>query len=213
MISTTAPPRAATKMTSGIAFFAGAVGLTLGVLTNLLQGWLPYPWDHLANSGAVWSVAAFAVGAVLAVRIGNRWWLAIGGALTEIGLVVGYYGYAEFGRDGMGSLFFPLVWTVMACVAGPLFALAGAEWRAGTHPWRRAIALGALGGLFGSEAMQMGLVVGYPGPALVLAAVTCALPILMARTMKERWRSLAMAAIASLVAYALIYLPLNLLSA
>lgn len=65
--------------------------------------WLSSPWDQLANSGRVWSVLAFAIGAVLAPRVGDVRRIAVAGALAEIGLVVGYYGYAELGREGMGA--------------------------------------------------------------------------------------------------------------
>ncbi|WP_432084406.1 DUF6518 family protein [Streptomyces sp. WAC 04229] len=215
MSSPTLARRTSAPTTSGVAVLAGAgaAGLALGVLTNLLQGWLPWPWSQLANSGGVWSVVAFAAGALLVVRSGERLRLAVAGALAEGGLVVGYYGYAEFGRDGMGSLVFPLVWLGMACVAGPLFALAGAWWRRGDRSWQRVAGLGALGGLFGSEAMQAWLSNDYRGQALACAAVAVAAPLLMARTMRTRWLSLAATAVASPVAYGLIYLPLDSVSA
>ncbi|MFE2253910.1 DUF6518 family protein [Streptomyces cyaneofuscatus] len=62
---------------------------------------MPDTWQQLANSGAVWSAVAFAVGAVL-YRQERIVQAASGGAVAEVGLVVGYYGYAEFGRDGAG---------------------------------------------------------------------------------------------------------------
>jgi len=42
-----------------VAFVAGVL---LGVGDLLLQRNLPYPWANLANSSAVWAVAAFALG-------------------------------------------------------------------------------------------------------------------------------------------------------
>lgn len=161
----------------------------------------------------MWAVVAFAAGAFLVVRADNRLRLALAGMLAEGGLVVGYYGYAEFGRGGMGSLVFPLVWLGMACVAGPVFSLAAAWWRRGTQLWQRVIGLGALGGLFGSEALQAWLSNRYGAQALVCAAVAVAAPLLMARTMKARWLSLVATAIASPLAYGLVYLPLNNVSA
>lgn len=187
--------------------------MVLGILTNLLQGWLPWPWSQLANSGGVWAVAAFAAGAFLVVRTQEPLRLAVAGGLTEGGLVLGYYGYAQFGRGGMGSLIFPLVWLGLACVAGPLFGLAGAWWRRGTQLWKRVIGLGALGGLFGSEALQAWLSNHHRGQAIVCAAVAVAAPLLLARSVRARWLSLAVAAIASPMAYALVYLPLNTISA
>jgi hypothetical protein len=41
---------------------AAAGGLAVGGLTLWLQGILPGAWNHLANSGAVWVLAAFGAG-------------------------------------------------------------------------------------------------------------------------------------------------------
>lgn len=188
-------------------------GLALGVLTNLLQGWLPWPWSQLANSGGVWSAFAFVAGALLARRTDSLRGVAVAGALTEIGLVVGYYGYAEFGRDGMGSLIFPLLWLAMACVAGPLFGIAGSWWRRGTRRRQRYAALGALGGLFGSEALHSWLALGYAPQAAACAVVACGLPLLLGRTGKERVWSLAATLAASFAAYLAVYGLLDKVSA
>ncbi|WP_369218153.1 DUF6518 family protein, partial [Streptomyces flavofungini] len=128
-VSTTNTSNAAGSMTAGPRttgprYLAGAAllaGLAAGVLTNLAQGWLPGAWNQLANSGAVWSAVAFVAGA--ASRPSRLAVAAVAGLLAEAGLVVGYYAYAEFGRDGMGSPLFPLIWLAMACVAGPLFGV------------------------------------------------------------------------------------------
>ncbi|MER8223510.1 DUF6518 family protein [Streptomyces sp. NPDC094143] len=127
-------------------------GLLLGVLTNLAQGWLPGAWNQIANSGAVWCSAAFAVGALLD-RLRPLWQAALGGLGAEVGLVVGYYGYAEFGRDGAGSLFFPLIWLGMAMVAGPLFGVAGHWWRHHRDARRRVLGLAAFAGVLGMEGL------------------------------------------------------------
>ncbi|WP_238431378.1 DUF6518 family protein [Streptomyces cavernae] len=183
-------------------------GVVLGVLTNLLQGWLPGAWNQIANSGAVWSVAAFAAGAVLAGRVPPAT-AAVGGLCAEVGLVVGYYGYAEFGRDGMGDPFWPLVWMVMACVAGPLFGTAGVWWRQGTTAWRRVTALGALAGVFGQEAIHYAWVLRYAPQAWACLGVALLVPLLMARTHRERALSLLAAVPLSFLAYAVVQLPLN----
>ncbi|MFJ4716411.1 DUF6518 family protein [Streptomyces sp. NPDC088785] len=194
------PPRAAVFLP-----VCAAVGLALGVLTNLLQGWLPWPWSQLANSGGVWSALAFVIGAVLAPRLCAVRRIAVAGALAETGLVVGYYGYAILGRDGMGGLVLPLVWLGMAWAVGPLFGTAGAWWRSGSRPWRRVVALGALGGLFGSECLHSWLTLGYAAQALVCGALACALPLALARTRRERGLGLGAALLASPVAYAAVY--------
>lgn len=115
---------------AGRVLMAAGGGLLLGVLTNLAQGWLPGAWNQIANSGAAWSAVAFAAGALL-YRSDRVVQAAIRGQAAEAGLVVGYYGYAEIGRDGVGNLLFPLIWLGLACVAGPLFGVAGQWWRGG----------------------------------------------------------------------------------
>ncbi|GGN07984.1 DUF6518 family protein [Streptomyces fuscichromogenes] len=202
----TAGPRV-TAATPAVAAAVG--GLAFGVLTNLAQGWLPGAWNQLANSGAVWSTAAFAAGALLAHRRTLSRAVTCGLA-AEVGLVVGYYGYAEFGRDGMGSLFFPLVWLAMACVAGPLFGVAGHWWRSGRDARRRTVGLAAFAGLFGSEGLMAALDLHHASQAWTCFAVFALVPLLMAGTNRERVRSLALAAPCALLAYAAIDLPLQL---
>ncbi|MEV6311562.1 DUF6518 family protein [Streptomyces sp. NPDC051840] len=177
--------------------FAG--GLLLGILTNLAQGWLPGAWNQVANSGAVWSVAGFVAGAVLARRVGPRA-VAVAGLCAESGLVIGYYGYAEFGRDGMGSLFAPMVWLCMAFVAGPLFAVAGSWWR-GDNPRRRVIGLAALGGVFGMEGVHYAWGLHYAPQAWACFAALIAVALLMGRSHKERALTLLTAIPFSLLAY------------
>jgi Family of unknown function (DUF6518) len=186
------------------AFTALGSGLVLGVLTNLAQGWLPGSWNQLANSGAVWSVAAFAAGAV-AARRGGPAVAAVAGLCAEVGLVVGYYGYAEFGRDGAGSLFYPLVWLVMAFVAGPVFGIAGAWWRGHASQSRRVVGLAALAGVFGAESLHYGLVLHYAPQAWAFFAVFVLVPLL-AGNHRERALTLLTAVPFALVAYGVIYL-------
>ncbi|MFC7929432.1 DUF6518 family protein [Streptomyces cinereoruber] len=187
----------------GATALAFAGGLLLGVLTNLAQGWLPGSWNQIANSGAVWSVAAFAAGALPAGRVGLPV-AAVAGLCAEAGLVVGYYGYAEVARDGVGSLFAPLVWLGMAFVAGPLFGVAGAWWR-GACPRRRVVGIAALGGVFGSEAIHYAWVLHYAAQAWACLAALVLVVLLMGRTLKERASSLLVAVLFSLSAYLVLY--------
>ena len=202
---------------SGLGVWAATVaatggGLLLGVLTNLAQGWLPGAWNQIANSGAVWSAVAFVAGALLAGRGGTVVRAAVGGLGAEAGLVVGYYGYAEFGRDGMGSLFFPLVWLGMACVAGPLFGVAGYAWRRGKDVRSRVAGLAAFAGLFGMEGVMFAWVLHYAPQAWGCFAVFALVPLLMGRTHRERALALAAAVPCALLAYAIVELPLRTVS-
>ncbi|WP_063797280.1 DUF6518 family protein [Streptomyces sp. AS58] len=177
-----------------------AAGLALGVLTNLAQGWLPGHSNQTANSGAVWSAAAFAVGAVSAGRV-SLLVAAVTGLLTEVGLVIGYYGYAEFGRDGMGSLEWPLVWLFAACVAGPLFGVAGVWSRAGGSRTLRIVGTAAFAGVCGGEAIHYARALNYWIEAAGLILVLLLVSLLLPRTMKDRALTLSVAAVFSVVSY------------
>lgn len=216
MTTTTTPSRPAApgirlRAWGGRVGAATGGGLLFGVLTNLAQGWLPGAWNQIANSGAVWSAAAFAAGALLQ-RQGRLSQSAIGGLGAEVGLVVGYYGYAEFGRDGIGDLAFPLVWLGMACVAGPLFGVAGHWWRRGQDARRPVAGLAAFAGLFGMEGLAYAWNLHYAPQAWTCLALFVLIPLLMARTHKERALTLGAAAPCALLAYALIELPLQAIS-
>lgn len=186
-----------------------AGGLTLGVLTNLAQGWLPGAWNQIANSGAVWTAFAFAAGAALAGRCRYPL-LAAAGLCVEIGLVAGYYGYAVLARndDVVSLLGRPVMWAAFACVAGPIFAVAAAWWRRGRTVWHRSAGLGALGGVFGAEGLHYAVVLHYPAQAWACAAIALAVPLLASRG--ERARTAAMAAVLALLAYGAVFLPLGL---
>jgi len=215
-MATTATPDDLTEAGSGLGgrattMAATAGGMLLGALTNLAQGWLPGAWNQLANSGAVWSAVAFATAALLAER-GSVLRAAFAGLGAEAGLVVGYYGYAEFGRDGMGALFYPLVWLGMACVAGPLFGIAAYAWRRGRDPRSRIAGLAAFAGLFGTEGAMYAWNLHYAPQAWTCFAAFALVPLLMARTHRERALALAAAVPCALLAYAIVELPLQALS-
>jgi hypothetical protein len=193
------------------ALIAVIAGLLLGVLTNLAQGWLPGAWNQIANSGAIWSAIAFAAGALLYQR-GESWHAAVGGLAAETGLVVGYYGYAEFGRDGAGNLLFPLIWLGLALVAGPLFGVAGHWWRRSDDARRRVAGLAAFAGLFGMEGLVYAWKLHYGPQAWTCLGLFILAPLLMARAYKERALTLGAAIPCALLAYALIELPLQAVS-
>ncbi|GLX94506.1 DUF6518 family protein [Herbidospora sp. NBRC 101105] len=294
------------------AVTALVAGLVLGVLTNLAQGWLPGAWNNLANSGAVWSVAAFVAGALVAGGLpreftmygpgveaayrdpgqgltsagpeaegedpgltsvgpeargrgrgfdrpgrgpeaweedsGGRRFEAgsdagfgaeaspygagvtpaellrlvppapsalpralFAGLAVEVGLVAGYYGFAEFGRGGMGDLFWPLVWVVVACVAGPVFGVAGSWWRRGVARWQRVGGLAALAGVFGMEGVHYAFGLGYAPQAWACLVVFLLVPLL-AHAVREIGLTLLAAVPLVGVAYLVVILPLRSLS-
>ncbi|XVQ07239.1 DUF6518 family protein [Spirillospora sp. CA-255316] len=177
-------------------------GLALGVVTNLAQGWLPGSWNQIANSGAVWSAVAFVVGALSANRGVSS--AAAAGLTAEAGLVIGYYAFAEFGRDGMGAPAPALAWLVMAVVAGPLFGVAGAWWRRG-RAHRRIVGGAALAGVIGAEGVHHAFALHYMAQAYTCVAFMVVLPLVMACSTRERSLTLLVAVPLALVAYAVVY--------
>ena len=197
---------------AGRALMAATSGLLLGVLTNLAQGWLPGAWNQIANSGAIWCAVALAAGALSYQRDSSAQ-AAIIGLGAEAGLVAGYYGYAEFGRGSAGNLFYPLIWFGLAVVAGPLFGVAGHWWRRSGDARRRVAGLAAFAGLFGMEGLVYAWNLHYGPQAWTCLALFIVAPLLMARTGKERALTLGAAMPCALLAYALIELPLQAVSA
>ena len=177
-------------------------GLALGAVTNVLQGVLPDSLQQFANSGAVWVVAAYVAGAL--VGSGPQWRTFAAGAATQVGAVVGYYGYAQFVRDGMGALHAPAVWLGFALVAGPLFGVAGAWWR-DERQWRRSVSLGVIGGVFAMDGLWDLLVLHYVSAGCAFLVIGVLLPLLLARTVRDRLLGLLAVAPLSAAAVGVVY--------
>lgn len=124
-------------------------GLAVGVATSWLQGGLPDSANILANSGAVWSLIAFA----FALPTRQRAVSTVVGLLALGGEVAGYYAIASPLRGISTSASERLLWTVAAIVIGPLLGLAAWSIRAG-RPTARAVAIGAIGGLVIGEGLH-----------------------------------------------------------
>jgi hypothetical protein len=111
------------RLLLGVA--AARAGAGLGALDLLLQHVLPYPWANLANSLAVWAVAAWAFAAAIAKRPIRG---AGAGALLLVVAVEAYYAAAAlFQHDGIGQLTAPTtaLWCLFGVVAGVLFGAGG----------------------------------------------------------------------------------------
>ncbi|WP_228121213.1 DUF6518 family protein [Streptomyces fagopyri] len=202
----TSPPTSRTQKLApalGAPASGLAAGLVLGVLTNLAQGWLPGAFNHIPNSGAVWSAAAFAAGAILTHRA-TVVIAAVTGLLTELGLVIGYYGYAAFGRGGMGSLTMPLVWAAVACVVGPLFGVAGLWSRNGQGGVRRIAGTAALAGVFGGEGVSFARGSHHSTEATACIVVVLLVSLLLPRTLKDRALALSAAVALSLLSFVVV---------
>ena len=131
--------------------FAVAVvaGLALGAVDLLLQATLPYPWANLANSSAVWALAAFGYG-VWFRRPGVR--VAAGGAVLLVVAVAAYYVAAAIALgDALANVWAPtsVLWAVFGVLAGVVFATLGAHVRG--PGWRGVVAAAGAGAVCFAE--------------------------------------------------------------
>ncbi len=168
-----------------IAALVASVGLGTGVVSFLVQGRLPGDWYYLGNSGAVWLVPTFFMGAL----VGSQRWAAVAGLATLAGCLVGYFVSGTLGGVAYAWVYIGY-WAGVALVGGPVFGLAGRWWR-DVHRPRRVLALALLGGVFIAEGAYTLLVnphlsVGWP---LITAGV--AAPLVVGRSAGDRLWALA----------------------
>ena len=127
-------------------------GLVVGTATSYLQGVLPRASNTLANSGAVWSVLAFALVAI-AMDAAREPAMAIAGVVALLAEVAGYYSIASPLRGFPSTSSERIVWTAAALVVGPFVGLAAAWWTGGTELQRLAAAA-AMSGIVLGEGMH-----------------------------------------------------------
>ena len=119
---------------AAVATAAVVAGIALGAVDLLAQRMLPYPWANLANSSAVWALAAFAIG--VWVRRGTGRCAAAGVVLLVVA-VVAYFGAAVlFLNDAPATLTSPatVLWLAFGVGAGCVFGVAG-HLRAARGAW------------------------------------------------------------------------------
>jgi hypothetical protein len=126
-------------------------GLLLGAVDFTLQKLLPYPWANLANSSAVWAVAAFGLG--LWVR--SPWWRS---ALSAVVLLVlgvpSYYVTAWLWQhDNLSNAWAStsFLWMLFGALAGVVFGVAGAF--ATATGWRGMVAVALPGAVLFAESL------------------------------------------------------------
>ncbi len=187
---------------------AAFAGLAAGVLTAYLQGVVSADWNTVANSGAVWTVVAFAATAALARTTTTA---AVGGLLVLVGEVAGYYGYVAQVRQVAAGHSAEVLWTVAALWIGPLIGLAAYRARWGDAA-QRMTSLAALAGVLAGEGAYLVRIAGVPRSGwveLVLAAVLATAAIVIGST-PLRVRSAAF--IVGAVVAAAVYLAYRLLA-
>lgn len=163
-LATTGPT---TRDTSALLAQAAGIGLVLGVGDLLLIHLLPYPLADLANSSAMWALAAFVLGRVL--RVTPAVSAAAGAVLLVVAVESYYVAAAVVDLASLGSLVTSttIAWCVMAVLAGAAFGAAGA-WSREEGAWRSAGAVALVAGVLLAEAW---LRRGLTDTSLLTAAV------------------------------------------
>lgn len=188
----------------------GVIGVANGLLTLLAFGTLGDGWNTLGNSGAVWLLVAFGVGARMPTA-----GLAIAGATASlVGSVVWFYMAAHYLVGMPVSSAGIAIWLITSVTGGPLHGLAGYWWRRGSGP-QHVVGLALIGGVFLSEGVFL-LVHAWVAPVVgwVAIGVGLTLALTLARSNRDRIRGLiALPIVAGLafVAYTAIYGSLALI--
>jgi len=168
-----------------IAWIVG-LGLAFGALTVLGQAALPGSWNHFANSGSVWLIAAFVVGVLMPSVI----WAMMGGFISLVMALAGYT--AVITVLGPNYPFSTIAfWGAVALVGGPIFGLAGQWWRNTAGSWRHAASSALMGGVFIAEGGYMLTIILDTLAGWVSIVIGVLLAILLPSSWKDRSRSLA----------------------
>jgi microcompartment protein CcmK/EutM len=179
-----------------VAVAAVVGGVVLGVVDLLLQRTLPYPWANLANSSAVWALAAYGFG--LWVR--TPWWrAAMAGAVLLVVAVPGYYLAATiFLDDPLARMWdrTALVWMAFGVIAGLVFGFGATLVR--TSGWQQLVGVALPGAVLFAEALVMVLRGGSGSyrrdqvqTAVIEAVLGVVVILVVGRTARQRLGGLA----------------------
>jgi Family of unknown function (DUF6518) len=148
-----AQSRRSSSSTGRVLAAAIVGGLLMGPVDLLAQTTLPYPWANLANSGAVWALAAFGAGAAARPAAVSA---VAGLVLLPIAVESYYLAGVIFRHDSTTALWSATtgLWLAFAVVVGPLFGLAGGAVRS-TRRATRFAAAACAGSIFLLEALAV----------------------------------------------------------
>jgi hypothetical protein len=162
-----------------------AVGLAVGVVTSYLQGALPGSWNTLANSGAVWTVVAFAVAALV---VATRPLTIASGLAALLGEVLGYYAIASPVRGISTSMSERALWVAAAIIGGPLVGLAAWWWRRGRVTAGLAAVLAICGVVVGEGVHGLVRISSTSAAAWVEVVLGGVVAFLLLARSRARWR-------------------------
>jgi hypothetical protein len=151
LLSVPRPHAVPARSTSSLLVAAVGAGVALGALDLLLQVTLPYPLANLANSSAVWALAAFAL------AVWARTTPVVAAAAGVVLLVVAVEAYYVVAiAVGMADAYTlvsssTVVWMASGVLAGAVFGVAG-SWVATDGGWRAALGLAAASAVLLAEA-------------------------------------------------------------
>lgn len=166
-------------------------GVALGAVDLLLQRVLPYPWANLANSSAIWALAAYGLG--LWVR--TPWWRAAtaGAVLLLLAVPTYYLAAAVFLGDETSMLWSPaaLLWMAFGVLAGLVFGFGATLVR--SSGWQQLAGLALPGAVLLAEALVAALRSNDPGrrgdqiqTAIIEVVIGVVVILAVGRTTRQR---------------------------
>ena len=158
-----------------------AIGLALGVISQLGQSLLPEGVGQLANSISPWLSVAFVVGAVQSTTRNAM----LAGFVTLLAALIGYYAivFLRFGYTGGGSSL--VLWSIGSVAGGLVFGPAGWFWRNGTTR-ARTIAVALLGSAWVAEGAYLALMLSMTGAAVGYVLIGLGVPLVLRRSLRDR---------------------------
>ncbi|MCU1399062.1 MAG: hypothetical protein JWN62_2171 [Acidimicrobiales bacterium] len=149
-------------LTATLTMCAAAIaGATLGIGTQVLQGVLPGGWSVLANSGVMWALVAFVLGACVPAAHGVGATLAaVGGAIALIVASCFYYVAVDWFEQAGWNTRSVVIWSCAGVVAGSAFGAAGRLARR-EREWRGP-AIAVVAGMLAGEGVRVAWFVGNP---------------------------------------------------
>ena len=138
-----------------LVLVSAIAGVVLGVGDLVWMTHVDHPWAELANSSAVWAVAAFVLAAVLRLGVVQG---AVAGVVMLLVAVEAFYGAAVLIDNASTATFTSpntQMWLFMGLISGAAFGVAG-SWAVGSS-WLRGVVGWALaaGVLVGEGALRL----------------------------------------------------------